>query len=79
MLLSTVATKNHQKFCARAQMIQGMDQLMTSKMTVALRRPNLSVAMPPKREATTWKTIPMDKSRPICSSPMPKPYMYSVA
>ncbi len=65
------AARNAQKFCANAQIRQGITQATTSNHAVVARRPSLSVMMPPASPKTTCDTMPMVASRPICWSCRP--------
>ena len=64
--LTTEATRNHQKSCAKAQIRHGIAQATTSKIAVVSRRPSLSVITPLSSPNTTWDNIEIVANRPIC-------------
>ncbi len=62
--LTTDAARNHQKFCANAQIRHGIAHATTSKTAVVRRRPSLSVITPLSRPNTTWDSIEMRGQQP---------------
>ena len=57
--LNTAATANQVKFWEHIQISSGTDQDSVSKISVALRRPSLSVSTPDSVANTTWDTMLM--------------------